>query len=305
MTSLRARLINFALRHVEKRRLARMHDPLEMRRGFERSARIFLRAPRGSRFAWDALGGVRTLGVLGPGTEAGKGVILHFHGGGYIMGSPRTHRAMLARLSGLTGRRAFLPDYAKAPENVFPAAVEDALAAYRGLLERHDARDIVLGGDSAGGGLALALLGVICAEGLPQPAATYAFSPFTDMSFSGASFAENARVEAMLPAGRAQDMERMYMAGADVRDPRASPLFAAFRGAGPVWLSAGTTEILLDDARRMAARLRAQGVAVTEVIGDDLPHVWPMFQGLMPEAAETLGEVAAWINALSGSSGGS
>lgn len=302
--SLRARVINLFLRLVEKRRLMRVDDPVELRKGFERSARLFFYGPRGARYEAAVLGGVEGLHVTGPGATDDQ-VLLYFHGGGYVMGSPATHKAMLARLSQLTGRVAWLPAYRKAPENPFPAAVEDALAVYEALCKAGPAARIVLGGDSAGGGLALALLGEICRRDLPQPAGTFVFSPLTDMTFSGASFAENARADVMLPVGRARDMEEMYMAGGDPGDPRASPLRAAFQGAGPVWLCVGDTEILVDDTRRMAERLRAQGVAVHETVEHDLPHVWPMFQRLMPEANATLEALAAWISSLSASSDGS
>ena len=295
--SRRARLINLMLRLIEKRRLERIEAPEDLRRGFERSAWLLFHGPRGSRYEADDLGGVATMRVTGPGA-AGDGAILYLHGGGYVMGSPRTHRAMLARLSQLTGRVAFLPDYAKAPERPFPAAVEDAVTVWHALAARVDPARIVIGGDSAGGGLVLALLAEICRQGLPGPAGTFALSPLTDMTFSGASFRGNAEAEAMLPISRAQDMERLYLAGGDPRDSRASPLFAGFPGAGPVWICAGDTEILLDDTRRMAAHLRAEGVVVTEVIARDLPHVWPMFQRLMPEADATLRQLAGWINSL-------
>lgn len=299
--SLRAQVINLFLRLVEKRRLMRADDPADLRAGFERNARLFFHGPWGSRYEDDRLAGVDGLRVTGPGANNAQ-LLLYFHGGGYVMGSPATHKAMLARLSRLTGRVAWLPDYRKAPEAPFPGAIEDALAVYEALCAQGPSARIVLGGDSAGGGLALALLGEICRMGLPQPAGTFAFSPLTDMTFSGASFAENARADVMLPVGRARDMEEMYMAGGDPTDPRASPLWASFPGAGPVWLSVGDSEILLDDTRRMAAQLRAQGVVVRETVAHNLPHVWPIFQRVMPEANATLGDLAGWINSLSSSS---
>jgi len=296
--SLRASLINISLRTFEKRRLRRTETPEELRRGFERSARLFFHAPRGSDFEPGSLGGVSTLKVTGPEAREDH-LLLYFHGGGYVMGSPATHKAMLARLSILTGRVALLPDYRKAPEHPFPAAIDDALAVYNGLCAEGEASRIVMGGDSAGGGLVLALLGEICAKGLPQPAGVFAFSPLTDMTFSGESFSENARSDVMLPVSRARDMEEKYLAGADPADPRASPILAGFSGAAPVWLAVGDTEILRDDTRRMTQRLRKEGVAVTEVVEHDLPHVWPLFQGLMPEANATLRDLAGWIKALS------
>ncbi|WP_137699715.1 alpha/beta hydrolase [Marimonas lutisalis] len=293
--SLRRIALNLFLRTFEKPHLARIEDPVELRAMFERKARWLFHGPRGSTYAGMELGDVPGLKVTGPGADE-AGAILYFHGGGYVFGSPRTHKAMLARLSRLTGRVAWLPDYRKAPEHAFPAAVEDALAAYRALIEMVPAGRVVIGGDSAGGGLALALLGEICRLDLPQPQACFAFSPLTDMTFSGASYSANETAEAMLPATREHDIAEMYLADADPTDPRATPLNAGFAGAGPVWLSVGDTEILLDDTRRMAEVMRAQSVEVTEVIEHDLPHVWPIFQRMLPEADATLKALARWIS---------
>ncbi|MGP6087698.1 alpha/beta hydrolase [Antarctobacter jejuensis] len=297
--SLRARLINTSLRLIEKRRLARVEAPKDLRRGFERSARLFFHGPRGARYDRFPMGDTPAVMVTVPDGTSGI-VLLYFHGGGYVMGSPRTHQAMLARLCAMTGSSAILPDYRKAPEHPFPAAFEDAMAAYAKLLgDETPPAQIVIGGDSAGGGLALALLAEICRRGLPQPARCFAFSPLTDLTFSGASFQANAEAEVMLPVSRARGMQEMYLGTADPRDPRVSPLFADFTGACPVWLVAGDTEILLDDTRRMAERLRAQGVTVSERIAHDLPHVWPIFHNVLPEARRTLRDLARWINSLS------
>lgn len=296
--SLRRHILNLGLRLVEKRFLARADDPVALRAGFERKARFWFRPPRGSHFSKEVLDGVPVCWALGRDVPAGKtgAVILYLHGGGYVFGSSRSHRAMLARLSGLSGLAACLPDYRLAPEHAFPAALEDALAVY---IELSAEREVIIGGDSAGGGLALALLAEILRHGLRRPRGVFCFSPLTDMTFSGDSMASNADAEVMLPVARAGELARMYLRESDPRDPRVSPLFAGFRGAPPVWIAAGDTEILLDDTRRMAARLRADGVRVTEVIARDLPHVWPIFGPLLPEACRTLEEVAGWIRSLS------
>jgi acetyl esterase/lipase len=282
---------------TEKRRLARETDPVALRRSFETRARLFFHAPRGAVSERDRLGDMPVLRVRAGGV-AGKAapLLLYFHGGGYVFGSPETHRAMLARLSGETGSPACLPAYRLAPEHGFPAAVEDALAVWRAVAGRPGG--VILGGDSAGGGLALALLGEVLRQGLPVPRGCFALSPLTDLTFSGQSLRSNAASDVMLPAGRAAEMAQIYLQGATADDPRASPLFADFTGAPPVWLCAGDTEILLDDTRRMAARLRAQGATVTEIIEHDLPHVWPYFHTLLPEARETLHALAAWIRSL-------
>jgi monoterpene epsilon-lactone hydrolase len=296
--SLRARLLCGWLRQTEKRIIARAVQPAQLRRHMERSARLFFHPPRGTTFDEITLGAseLAATNVTPLGLRDGP-LILYLHGGGYIFGSPRTHRAMLAHLAARTRLRAILPRYRLAPEHPFPAALDDALGAYRAIMDHP--RGVILGGDSAGGGLALALLAQTRTLELPPPLGTFCFSPLTDMTFSGSSFVTNAKADPILPAHRARDMAQMYLQGGDANDPRASPLNANFEGVGPVWLAAGDTEILLDDTRRMADRLMAQGVDVTCIIEPGLPHVWPLMHALLPEAPQTLAELAGWITSLS------
>ncbi len=300
--SLRLALLNTALRLFEKPFLARVKDPARLRKSFETKARFWFHPPKGSRFQPDQLA---AHGNAVPAQWAKCGetrkdrVILYFHGGGYVYGSSRTHRAMLAKLSGLTGLAACLPDYRLAPENPFPAAFDDATTAYQALLDRGFAkRQIVIGGDSAGGGLALALLAEISRRHLPEPAGVFAFSPLTDLRFCSGSFSENADSEVVLPVTRATDMRKMYLQGQPPEDPRASPLFASYTGTVPVWLTVSDSEVLLDDTRAMAGNLSRQGVDVQCRIAHNRPHVWPIFQRLLPEADQTLADVADWIRLL-------
>lgn len=155
---------------------------------------------------------------------------------------------------------------------------------------------MVLGGDSAGGNLALGLLAALLAEGI-RPAGLYAFSPVTDLTFSGASIRENTAADPLLPAARRDDLVQFYLAGARSDDPRASPLLAAFPAPPPVFLQFSKTEILADDSRRIAEKLRAAGGAVTLDPWPDAPHVWVLFDGLVPEAREGLKRVASFVNA--------
>lgn len=295
--SWRRAALNHWLRRVERPKLAR-GTPDRLRRNLELNARLFFHPPLGSRIAPVETGDVPGLSVTGPGAD-GAARILYLHGGGYVFGSPRTHSAMLAHLSKRCGLPAILPDYRMAPKHAFPAAFDDAFAAYRALADHPGG--VVIGGDSAGGGLALALLAQILRQDLPKPLGVFAFSPLTDMTFSGASFTSNAARDAVLPAERASELARMYLGDSDPRDPRASPLYADFTGAPPVWLTAGDTEILLDDTTRMAAHLKRQGVVVTEIIEHDLPHVWPFFHGFIPQAGTTLDKLAGWIRPLAAS----
>ncbi len=298
--SIRKHLINLQLRLFEKTHMARCKDPGKLRKSFDFKAKWLFHPPRGSRFENSILshGGADVPALWVHPHEAHEGpVILYFHGGGYVFGSPKSYSAMLAQLAAKTGLPACLPDYRLAPEHAFPAAFEDALTSYMALTDHPGG--VVIGGDSAGGGLALALLAKIIRLGLPRPKGTFAFSPLTDMTFSSGSFATNARSDVVLPAQGAGEMVAMYLQDADPRDPRASPLYADFTSAPPVWLAVGDTEILLDDSRNIAAAMHDQGVEVSLTEARNLPHVWPLFHGFFPEAHQTLDELSEWIKALS------
>ena len=233
-------------------------------------------------------------------------MLLYAHGGGYVFGSARTHRALVAKICARIGAVGMLPDYRRAPEHIFPAAFDDLRAAYDHVLASGiKPENLLLAGDSAGGGLALGLLGDLLKRNHSLPAGVLALSPLTDMTFSGDSFIRNRHREALLPAHRAREAAEMYLQGHDPTDPRVSPLLADFRGAPPVYLAAGTTEILRDDSLRMAETLRAQGVRVEMELQEDLPHVWPLFHGLLPEARQTLDRIAGWVKPLWTSAGGS
>jgi epsilon-lactone hydrolase len=298
--SLRRRILNFALRWSEKPYLRRA-DPLDLRERFEKKARFWFRPPRGVTFegrSFAAPSGPRKALWIAPENPNANSVILYLHGGAFIFGSPDTHGAMLAKLAQLSGAMACLPRYRLAPEHPFPAGLDDTLAAYQDLFEQgYSADQIILGGDSAGGGLALALLHVLIADGQPLPAGVFCLSPLTDLTFSGKSWAFNAEKEVLLPAERASELVGMYLGENDATDPRASPLFGDFTAAPPVYFTVGDSEILLDDTLRMAEILRQCGVDVSCDVAQGLPHVWPLFQGLLPEADATLVQISGWIAA--------
>ncbi|UOA16088.1 MULTISPECIES: alpha/beta hydrolase [Sulfitobacter] len=296
--SLRQHLLNRCLRLTEKPFLARA-NPQILRATMEKQARLFFRGPRGVRADWRDLPGAGSALWLTPSRILESRVILYVHGGGFVFGSPETHRAMVARLALLTGARAVLPRYGRVPDAVFPKPAEDVRAAWDALRQMGIApQDIVIGGDSAGGALVFDLLAQLCGEGAALPVGVSAFSPLLDMTFSGDSFSKNAESDVLLPAVRAAEMARLYLQGQSATSPRASPLFADFNNAPPVWLTVSDSEILRDDSQRFAARLQEAGVSVTFEEAHDLPHVWPLFQNHLPEARATLASLADWINAL-------
>jgi epsilon-lactone hydrolase len=292
--SLALGVLNLWLRFSEKRFMTRVRDVADARRRIEQQAARF-GSPPGTRFRDAPLGPVPATWVEAP---AAAPLLLWFHGGAYCLGSPRSHRRMVAALAARAGMRAVLPGYRLAPEHPFPAAPDDALAAWRALLDAgEDPAQVAIGGDSAGGGLAMALMHQIGATGLPWPACAVTFSPWVDLTLSGGTLRTLARREAMLPTERLPEIRDSYLAGADPADPRASPHLGRFTSAPPVMILASRREVLLDDARMMARRLEADGVAVTLELWDRVPHAWPLFQGRVPEADRALERAAGFIAA--------
>jgi monoterpene epsilon-lactone hydrolase len=204
--------------------------------------------------------------------------ILYFHGGGYVFGSPRSHAPLLARLARLTGARVLGVDYRLAPEHPCPAAIEDALQAWDWLRDRGVPADqIVLAGDSAGGGLVLTTLLALRGRDQPQPARAVLLSPWTDLTLSGETPAR-ARHDYLPDPAHLRAYAAHYHAGLDPRDPRVSPLYAPdLTGLPPILSLAGGEEAILDDATRMHDRLREAGVAAQLHVEPNEVHVYPMF----------------------------
>lgn len=230
--------------------------------------------------------------------RATHGTILYLHGGGYVACSPATHRPITATLARLSGCRVVSVDYRRAPEHPFPAALDDAFAAWKWLLESGvPPASIAVAGDSAGGGLTLALLVRARDAGHALPACAVCFSPWTDLTGTGASVrANDGRCAMFRPENMAQ-FSAAYLGGASPLDPRASPLYAEVQGLPSVLMQVGSTELLLDDARRMDARLRDARVESQLDIFDDVMHCWQMLDGLVPEARIALRQAAAFITA--------
>lgn len=289
--SWQARLLAAVLRRTLRPMMARDQSPQQARRRMDALMTRTLRPPPYT-LTLPAELGVPGLWVSNRRTD--DGIVLYFHGGGYFMGSSSTHMALAAMLARDSGARVFLPDYRLAPEHPFPAAFDDALAAFDALVARgHDPSRIVLGGDSAGGGLALALMSHLCQEGRP-PAGLFAFSPWTDLTFSGASLVTNSRRDQMLPSNRLTEVRAHILGGSrpgEASDPRLSPLHAGFPNPPPVLIHVAETEILRDDALRMRSRLPDAEIRVA----GDLPHVWPLFHTVLPEARATIAQTGAFI----------
>jgi acetyl esterase/lipase len=243
------------------------------------------------------VGGVRGVWCR-PQTAVSGSVLLYLHGGGYVLGAAHAYRRLAGQIAARANAAAFVPDYRLAPEHPFPAALDDALAVYRGLVAE-GAQEIALVGDSAGGGLSLALLGRIqgeAREGVADgPAGVVALSPWTDLALSGASVTERADEDPILTPAMLAIMSASYLQGHDPRDPLASPLFGSLASLPPIQVHVGTSEILLDDSRRFVERAQGEGVAATVHIWEGMLHVFPTSAGALDAADKALDTMAAFL----------
>lgn len=244
-------------------------------------------------------GGVKAEWIVPPNASSDR-VILYLHGGGYVMGSINTHRAMVARIARASQARALALDYRLAPEHPFPAAVEDATAAYRWLLAQgYKPNKIVIAGDSAGGGLVLATLVKLRDANVTLPACAVPISPWTDMEGTGASMKTNADKDPMVaPSGSNGglfNMAKAYVGNADPKDPLASPLHANYHGLPPLLIQVGGTETLLDDSTRVAEKAKAAGVKVDLEVWDEMVHVWHVFAKLLPEGQQAIDRIGQYV----------
>ncbi|WP_042421080.1 alpha/beta hydrolase [Streptacidiphilus anmyonensis] len=252
--------------------------------------------PGGLRTTHTTLGGRPALRVE---PEAGPraGTILYFHGGGFVFGSPETALSLTGQLVARTGLGAYSLEYRLAPEHPFPAAIEDALSAYRDLLDNGtDPSAIAFAGDSAGGGLTVTTCLAARDAGLPLPAAIVAFSPGLDATRTGESMDAKHGVDPVFTRQALEHTGAMYLAGADPHQPLLSPaVLADLTGFPPLLLQVGTNEVLLDDSTRLAARARAAGVDVVLDVTADVPHVFQAFAGVLDEADEALDRAALFL----------
>ena len=228
--------------------------------------------------------------------EARPGAIVFFHGGGYILGSPQSHKPFASRLAAALNLRVVAPDYRLAPEHVFPAALEDGADALAVMRKNTDG-PLIVAGDSAGGGLTLSSVIAHRDAGKPMPDALYLMSPWTDLSASGESATALADADPMLKPQYLARGAELYLDGAAPSDPAASPLFADLQGLPPTLIQVGAREILLDDSRRLAQALDAAGVSVRCEVWEQMFHDFQLFSPLLPEAGQALSHVRTWADA--------
>jgi acetyl esterase/lipase len=252
--------------------------------------------PADVRMTPGELGGVPVIFVDIAGVEP-RGTIFHSHGGGFALGSARGAVGLASNLARKTGMRVVSVDYRLAPENPYPAALRDVTAAYRALLDAGDRSDrVVVSGESAGGNLAIELLIAGKAEGLPMPAAAVLFSPMTDLTVTGDSYVGKAAVDPNINAGAIRARSEDYLVETDPADPLVSPIFADLTGLPALLIQAGSHEVLLDDATRLAAKAAADDVPVILDITAGVPHVFQAFAAILDEGDAALDRAARFID---------
>ncbi len=295
-------LLNNFLRATVKRRLALIETvnpsiAFSARARLEIIARCIPPAAFGVAIEHIDMNGVCAERVLATGARPNR-AILYVHGGAYIMGSPRLYRALAARLSAAAHAAVFVPAYRLAPEHPWPAALEDVCHCWHGLLAQgYASQQLIIAGDSAGGGLALAALLELRDKNGPLPAAVITFSPWTDLAGEGESLRRNAEADPLLLASLLSPVAQLYYANTDPQVPRVSPLYGNLDGLPPLLIHAGNTEILLSDAERFVIKAQAAGVNTTLKIWDHTPHVVPLFAPLLPEAKQCIQESGAYARA--------
>ena len=267
----------------------------EMRKGMEAMIGSAAQLPAGLIREPIQVNGVPAEWVSARGAAADRAV-LYLHGGGYVLGSIATHRELAARISAASGARCLVIDYRLAPEHPFPAAVEDAVKAYRWLLDVGYAPErLAIAGDSAGGGLTMATLLALRDAKLPMPATAVCISPWVDLAVEGESMSTRAKEDPMLSREPLLAMAKHYLGSGTARAPLASPGFADLRGLPPLLIHVGDHETLLDDSTRLAERARRAGVEVELEIWPEMIHVWHAFAAMVPEGREAIERIGAHL----------
>jgi epsilon-lactone hydrolase len=251
--------------------------------------------PADAHIEWARDAPVPSMWVRMP-AAADDAVVIWLHGGGYVIGSPAGYRRLAAELSAGSGARILVPDYRLAPENPFPAAVNDAVALYRWLLEDGISPErIVIGGDSAGGGLTIATLLSLRDQGLPLPAGAVLLSAFADLTLSSKSWATNRSLDPLVGDHNAPAMVAAYLDSTDPTTPLASPVHADLTHLPPLLILVGTSEVLLDDSTALAAKAQQAGVTTALHPFDGLHHIWPVFAPDTVEGQEAIGLINRFV----------
>jgi len=292
--SVRAEALRLALRLLKNRAKGRQVPIETIRRRLQLLEPVVPGPPAGTLTEEIDADGIRAVRITAP--QCREDVcVLHFHGGGYTVGTARLYRDFTWRIGAAACASVLYFDYRLAPEHPFPAAIDDAFKVYRWLAARLDPRRIAMIGDSAGGGLALGTLYRLRDEGIALPAAVVAVSPWTDLALTGASLRSNAAADPMMNVEMLPSTADGYLGGADARNPQASPIYGDPAGLPPALIQVGSDEILRDDAVRMAARMKRAGCEVEIEIWPRMPHAWHLYARILPEGRKAIANAGRFM----------
>ena len=301
MTSLNGKLVNFLIRKshllegkLRKETFTSATSIAAFRERCERGAARFGKLPAGIIVRKDAVGGVPAEWLIPEGAACNK-LIFYVHGGGYVSGSCSDHRNIVSKIAAATGITTLLYEYRLAPEFPYPHAINDSVAAWRDVLTRgFEPENSIVMGESAGGGLALALLLALKEQKIPFPRAAVAISPWTDLTCSGASYTTKNRLSPA-PLNSWHVFSRHYAGGHDLKDPLISPLFGNLEGLPPLFINSGDSDELFDDGKAFYQKAKAAGVNVTFRAGERMIHCYPLLSPMFREAREAMDEIVQFI----------
>ncbi|MHA2281605.1 MAG: alpha/beta hydrolase [Promethearchaeota archaeon] len=289
------RVINMLKQQAEVETKKRIEDG---RNAMEQMARME-KLPEDVTLEEISIGNIPSLWINTP-EVVKKHVVLYLHGGGYVQGSLNTHKGLCSRISRTSKSRILMIDYRLAPENLYPAALEDSVAAYLWLIDDEgiDPKNIVISGDSAGGGLTAATLLKLRDIGITLPSGGVLLSPWTDLDITGDSVRTKRRIDPMIDASGLFFIASLYLGDEDPKNPYISPLYADLKGLPPLLIQVGSAELLLDDSTRFAEKAKSAGVDVTLDVWEDMIHVFQAFALWAPEGEQAIEKIGEFIQKL-------
>lgn len=290
--SIRASLLSLFMRLTIKKQMATLDDPVAFR---ERPGGFGGKMPESVKCTPVEADGVPAEWVEWPGAPEDS-AILYFHGGGYVFGDPDSHRDIAWRLARESGSKVLVVDYRLAPENLFPAAVDDATFIYRWLLEQGVAPDrIAVAGDSAGAGLAVALMVNLKNLGMALPKVAVLMSPWVDLAMTGSSMLSNAKSDAMLSPEALSIFAAYYLGETNPKAPLASPVYADLSGLPPTLVLVGSTEVLLSDSETLVEKINTTGGSARLSVWPKMPHVFPILASILPEGKKAVLDMGEFL----------
>jgi acetyl esterase/lipase len=288
--------LEFVIKTLKERNEQDIKERVQKSRdGLEDLAKL-VKVPKDVKIQKVDIDGVPAEWISAPSTVKGN-VILYLHGGGYISGSINSHRELVSRISRASNGRVLIIDYRLAPEHPFPAAIEDSTKAYEWLIENQkiSPENIIIAGDSAGGGLTFATLINLRDNGIALPIAAVGLSPWTDLGITGETYKTKRKEDHMVSLDGIIFDASLYLGDTDYQNPLASPLYGSLEGLPPILILVGTAELLLDDSRRFAERAEEAGIDITLDIWDDMPHVFPAFAAFAPEGQQGIEKIGEFM----------